>query len=64
MISARHNYSSEIMAIVVLVALSVLGRFWYVLIAICVGVSLIGMDYLFKRIILRATMLNQSKGAP
>jgi hypothetical protein len=64
MISARHDYSSEIMALVVLVVLSVLSRFWYVLIAICVGAALIGMGYLFARIILRATMVNLTKGTP
>lgn len=64
MTSARHGYSSEIMALVVLVALSVLSHFWYVLIAICVGAILLGMGYLFARIILRATMLNQIKEAP
>ncbi len=64
MISARHGYSSEIMALVVLIVLSVLSHFWYVLIAICVGVILIAAGYLCTRIILRATMLNQTKGAP
>ena len=64
MISARHDFSSEIMALVVLVVLSVLSHFWYVLIAICVGAALIGMVYLFARIILPATLLNQAKGAP
>jgi hypothetical protein len=64
MISARHDYSSEIMALVVLVVLSVLSHFWYVLIGICVGATLGGSGYLFARIILRATMLNQTKGAP
>jgi hypothetical protein len=64
MISARHDYSSEIIALVILVVLSVLGHFWYVLVAICAGAALIGMGYLFARIILRATMVNQTKGAP
>ncbi len=64
MISARLDYSSEIMALVVLLVLSVLGRFWYALLAICAGVTLIGLGYLFTRIILRATMLNQTRGAP
>jgi hypothetical protein len=64
MISARHDYSSEIMALVVLVVLSVLSHFWYVLIAICVGAAFMGMGYLFARIILRATMVNETKGAP
>jgi hypothetical protein len=64
MISARHDYSSEIIALVILVILSVLSHFWYVLIAICVGATLVGMGYLFARIILRATMVNQTKVAP
>lgn len=64
MIRASHDYSSEIMALAVLVVLSMLSHFWYVLIAICVGAALIGMVYLFARIILPATMLNQAKGAP
>jgi hypothetical protein len=64
MISARHDYSSEIMALGVLVVLSASSHFWHVLIAICAGVALIGMGYLFARIILRAAMLSQTKGAP
>ena len=64
MISAKHDYSSEIIALIVLIVLSTLDHFWYVLIAICVGAALIGMGYLFARIILRATMVTQSKGAP
>jgi hypothetical protein len=64
MISTRHDYGSEIMALVVLVVLSVLNHFWYVLIAICLGAALIAMGYLFARIILRTTLMNQTKGAP
>ena len=64
MISARHDYSSEIIGLIVLVVLSVLSHFWYVLIAICVGAAFIGMGFLFTRIILRATMVNQTKGIP
>ena len=64
MISASHDYSSEIMAFIVLILPSLLSHFWYVLIAICVGAALIGMVYLFARIILPATLLNQAKGAP
>ena len=64
MISARHDYSSEIVALFVLIVLSALSHFWYVLIAICLGAALIGMGYLFTRIILRATLVNQTKGTP
>jgi hypothetical protein len=64
MISARHDYSSEIIALVVLIVLSVLSHFWYALIAICVGAALFGIGYLFTRIILCATMVNQTKGTP
>ena len=52
------------MSLIVLVVLSVLSHFWYVLIAICLGAALIGMGYLFTRIILRATLVNQTKGTP
>ena len=62
--SGRNDYSSEIMSLIVLVVLSVLSHFWYVLIAICLGAALIGMGYLFTRIILRATLVNQTKGTP
>jgi hypothetical protein len=62
MISARHDYSSEILALVVLIVLSALSRFWYVLIAICVGAALMGICFFLTRIILRATMVNQTKG--
>jgi len=60
-ISARHDYSSEIMALIVLTVLSALSHFWYALILICVA-ALIGMGYLFMRIILCATVVNQTKG--
>jgi len=63
-ISARNDYSSEIIALIVLIVFSALSHFWYVLIAICVGAALIGMGFLFTRIILRATMMNQTKGTP
>ena len=62
--SGRNDYSSEIMSLIVLVVLSVLSHFWYVLIAICLGAALIGMVYLFTRIILRATLVNQTEGIP
>jgi len=64
MISARHDYSSEIVALIVLIVLSALSHFWYVLIAICLGAALIGICFFFARIILRATMVNQTKGTP
>ena len=62
MISAKHDYSSEIIGLIVLIVLSVLSHLWYVLIAICVGAALIGMCFLLARIILRATVVNQTKG--
>lgn len=62
MISSRRDYSSEIMALVVLILLSVLSHFWYVLIAICVGAALIGITFLFRWIVLCATMGDQTKG--
>ncbi len=58
MISARNDYSSEIVALVVL---SALNHFWYVLIAICAGAALIGICLFFARIVLRATIANQTK---
>jgi hypothetical protein len=64
MISGGNDYSSEIMALIVLIVLCALSHFWYVLIAICVGAALIGMGFLFTKIILRATMVNQTKGTP
>ena len=64
MISARHDCSSEIMTLIVLIVLSALSHFWYVLIAICVGAALIGICFFFARIILRVTMVNQTKGTP
>jgi hypothetical protein len=64
MISARRDYSSEIMALIVLIVLSALSHFWYVLIAMCVGAALIGICFFFAKIILRATMVNQTKGTP
>ena len=64
MISGGNDYSSEVMALIVLIVLSALSHFWYVLIAICVGAALIGICFFFARIILRATMVNQTKGTP
>jgi hypothetical protein len=62
MISERGDYSSEIMALIVLILLSVLSHFWYVLIAVCVGAALIGIGFLFRWIVLCATMGEQTKG--
>ena len=60
----KSDYSCEILSFIVLIILSALSHFWYVLIAICVGAAFIGMGFLFTRIILRATMVNQTKGIP
>jgi hypothetical protein len=62
MISARHDYSSEIIALIVLILFSVLSHFWYALIAICVGAVLIGIGFLFRWIVLCATVEDQTKG--
>jgi len=64
MISARHDYSSEILGLIVLIVLSALSHFWYVVIAISVGAALMGMCFFFAKIIFRATMMNQTKGTP
>ncbi len=64
MISASDDYSSEIVALIVLIVLSALNHFWYVLMAICIGAALLGMCFFFARIILRATMVSQTKGTP
>ena len=64
MLSGRNDYSSEILSLIVVIVLSVLSHFWYVLIAICLGAALIGICIFFTRIILRATMVNQTKGTP
>ena len=63
-ISARNDYSCEMMALIVLIVLSALSHFWYVLIAMCVGAAFVGICFLFARIILRATMVSQTKGTP
>jgi hypothetical protein len=62
MISERNDYSSEILSLIVLIVLSVLSHFWYVLIAICVGAALLGIGFLFRWIIFCATMGDQTKG--
>jgi hypothetical protein len=64
MISGGNDYSSEIVALIVLTVLSALSHFWYVLIAICLGAALIGICSFFAKILLRATMVNQTKGTP
>jgi hypothetical protein len=64
MLSGRHDYSSEIMAPIVLIVFSALSHFWYVLIAIRVGAALIGMGLFSRRILLGAMMVNQTKGTP
>jgi hypothetical protein len=62
MISERGDYSSEIMALILLILLSVLSHYWYALIAICVGAVLIGIGFLFRWIVLCATVGDQTKG--
>jgi hypothetical protein len=64
MISERNDYSSEILSLIVLIVLSVLSHFWYVLIVICVGAALLGIGFFFKWIILCATIGDQTNGTP
>jgi hypothetical protein len=52
--TAKRDYSCEIMALVVLTALSALSHFWYIMIAICVVAALIGAGFLLSRIFILA----------
>jgi hypothetical protein len=52
--TAKRDYSCETMALVVLVALSALSHFWYIMIAICVVAALIGAGFLLSRILILA----------
>ena len=51
--SARRDYSCEIMAVIALTVLSALSHFWYILIASCVVAALAGAGYLVSSIFLR-----------
>jgi hypothetical protein len=54
---ARRNYSREIMALIVLIALSALSHFWYIMIVICMGGSFAGACFLLLRSYLGAKMM-------
>jgi hypothetical protein len=54
---ARRDYSCEIMALVVLIALSALSRFWYIMIVICMGAGFAGACFLLSRIYLGAKVM-------
>jgi hypothetical protein len=54
---ASRDYSCETMALVVLIALSALSRFWYIMIFICMGTGFAGACFLLSRIYLRAKMM-------
>jgi hypothetical protein len=47
-------YGSEVMALIVLTALSALGHFWYIMILICAVTVLGGALFLCSRLVLRA----------
>jgi len=51
--TGRHDYSCEIIALVVLTALSALSHFWYIMFAICVVTALGGVGLLLSGIFLR-----------
>ena len=50
----RRDYSCEILALIVLVVLSALSHFWYIMIAIGVGMAISGAGFLLSRLVLRA----------
>jgi hypothetical protein len=47
----KGDYSCEIMAFVVLVILSELSHFWYIIIAICIGMIFRGTIFLFGQLV-------------
>jgi hypothetical protein len=52
--TGRHDHGCEIIALVVLTALSALSHFWYLMIAICAVMALAGVGSLVSGIFLRA----------
>jgi hypothetical protein len=50
----QHDYSCEILALIVLTILSALSHFWYIMIAVCVVMAIGGAAFLLSRIFLRA----------
>jgi hypothetical protein len=51
---SKHDYSCEILSFIVLVLLSALSHFWYIVIAICAGIVFWGALALFGQLMLRA----------
>jgi hypothetical protein len=51
---SKRDYSSEILSFIVLVLLSALSHFWYIVIAISVGIVFLGALALFGQLMLRA----------
>ena len=51
--SAKRDYSCEIMGLIVLTILSALSHFWYIMIAICAAAALVGAGFLISSISLR-----------
>jgi hypothetical protein len=48
------DYGCEIMALVALMVLSALSHFWYIMIAICVAITLAGVSRMFCRMLVSA----------
>ena len=53
-ITARRDYSCEIIALAVLTVLSALSHFWYIMIAMCVVTAFVGTGFLLFKIIVLA----------
>lgn len=51
--TTRHDYSCEILALIVLTVLSALSHFWYIMIAICIITSFAAVGFILSRIFLR-----------
>ena len=51
---AKHDYGCEIMALIVLTALSAFSHFWYIMIAICAVAIVVGTGVVLSRIFLHA----------
>jgi len=49
-----NDYSSEIMGLIVLAALSAVNHFWYILIALCAAITAAGAGFLISRVVLYA----------
>ena len=53
-VAPRHDYSCEILALLVLTILSALSHFWYIMIGICIVMGFAGAAVLLSKIFLGA----------